>query len=337
MSDAVAERAVDELRYNELYERALVRIRSIGMEPYLDLGSETRSGTRLNREYMHSITFEMRLLGSTAATATAEVFGRKLKAPIIASALCESRILKRLGPWDTPYLEQIAAGLADAGSMMSTGDVDFEQLRRIVDQGAPVLHIVKPYSDKKKIHAHLEAAESLGCVAVGMDIDAMYLEKAWDEVPGPAYLGHQTNEDLSGYIRATKLPFVVKGILSVKDALTAKELGAKAIMVSNHGGETIDYTAPVLELLPAVRAAVPDLTILIDSGFRRGSDVFKALALGADGVGMAAQLVVGCAAAGRDGVRRMMSIVQEELERVMSLTGCATVAQIDRSVLHLPR
>lgn len=337
MSDAVAESAVDELRYNELYERALVRIRGIGMEPYLDLGSETRSGTRLNHEYMAAITFEMRLLGSRPATTATTLFGRKLKAPIIASALCESRILKRLGPWDSPYLEQIAGGLADAGSMMSTGDVDFDELRRIVDQGAPVLHIVKPYADKKKIRAHLEAAESMGCTAVGMDVDAMYLEKAWDEVPGPAYLGHQTNDDLSGYIRATKLPFVIKGILSVKDALAAKGLGAAGIVVSNHGGETIDYTAPVLELLPPIREAVPEMTILVDSGFRRGADVFKALALGADAVGLGSQLVVGCAAAGRDGVRRMVSILQEELERVMSLTGSATVADIDRSILHLPR
>ncbi|HZQ49846.1 MAG TPA: alpha-hydroxy-acid oxidizing protein [Candidatus Dormibacteraeota bacterium] len=337
MSDAVADRAVDELRYNELYERAMVRIRDIGMEPYLDLGSETRSGTRLNREYMAAISFEMNLLGSEPATAAASLFGHRLKAPIIASALCESRILKRLGPWTKPYLEQIAAGLADAGSMMSTGDVEFDELRQIVAQGAPVLHIVKPYADKKKVYAHLEAAESMGCVAVGMDVDAMYLEKAWDEVPGPPYLGHQTNEDLAGYIKSTKLPFVIKGVLSVKDARKAKELGAAAIVVSNHGGEAIDYTAPVLEVLPAVRAAVPDLTILVDSGFRRGSDVFKALALGADGVGLGAQLVVGCAAAGREGVRRMMAILQEELERIMSVTGCPTVADIEPSVLHLPR
>src|ERR1041384_1001434 len=178
MSDTTAEMGVDELRYNELVERALARIRPIGMEPYLDLGSETRSGTRLNREYMAAISFEMNLLGSRPATTEASLFGRRLKAPIIASALCESRILKRLGPWARPYLEQIAGGLADAGSMMSTGDVDFDELRRIVDQGAPVLHIVKPYADKKKIRAHLEAAESMGCAAVGMDADAMYLEKA---------------------------------------------------------------------------------------------------------------------------------------------------------------
>src|SRR5437762_7671786 len=104
MGDTTAEVGIDALRYNELVERALVRIRGIGMEPYLDLGSETRSGTRLNREYMAAISIEMRLLRSRPATTKARLFGRQLRAPIVASALCESRILKRLGPWDAPYL-----------------------------------------------------------------------------------------------------------------------------------------------------------------------------------------------------------------------------------------
>jgi isopentenyl diphosphate isomerase/L-lactate dehydrogenase-like FMN-dependent dehydrogenase len=333
MTDA----GVDGLRYNELVERGLSRIRPIGMEPYLDLGSETRSGTRLNREYLGAITIEMRLLGSKPARTAARLFERDIVAPIVAAAICESRILKRLGPWDPPYLEQIARGLAEAGSMMSTGDVTHDELGRIVEQGAPVIHIVKPYADEERIYGHLEAARSLGCVAVGMDVDAMFLEKAWDEVPGPPYLGYQSSAQIAQYVRATPLPFVVKGILSVQDALAARSLGASAIVVSSHGGETIDYTVPILEMLPSIRKAVPDMTILVDSGFRRGSDVFKALALGADGVGLGTQLVVACAAAGRDGVRRMMQILQEELERVMCLTGSENISAIDPAVLHLPR
>ena len=327
---------IDSQRYNELVELALTRIRPIGMEPYLDLGSETRSGTRMNRRYLDSISIEQRILNSKPASSATQLFGRSLATPIVASALCESRILKRLGPWTTPYLEQIARGLAGAGSMMSTGDVQFDELARIVEQGAPVIHIVKPYRDEERILGHLERARTLGCVAVGMDIDAMYLEKAWDEVPGPAYLGYQSSEQIARYIKATSLPFVVKGVLSVQDAIAAKDLGAAAIMVSSHGGETIDYTTPVLELLPAIRKALPRMTILVDSGFRRGSDVFKALALGADCVGLGTQLVVACAAAGRDGVRRMIILLQEELERIMCLTGCDTVSALEPSVLHLP-
>jgi len=116
--------------YREVYDLGLDRIRSIGMEPYLDLGAETRSQNRLNRQHMDSFVFEMRLLDSQQANISTTLFGAKLRAPIVAAAICESRILKRLTPWDPPYLEQIAAGLADAGSMMSTGMVTLEELAR---------------------------------------------------------------------------------------------------------------------------------------------------------------------------------------------------------------
>jgi 4-hydroxymandelate oxidase len=304
------------------------------MEAYLDLGAETRSQNRLNRRHMDSFVFEMRMLDSRQADTSVTLFGAKLRAPIVAAAICESRILKRLAPWDPPYLEQIAAGLADAGSMMSTGMVTLDELGRIVDQGAPVLHIVKPFQDDERVLRNLERAAELGCVAVGMDVDVFFLEKAWDEVPGPAVLGHKTLEDMRRYRAATKLPFVLKGVLSAHDARLARELGADGLIVSFHGGETIDYAMPVLQALPAVRRECPDMPILVDSGFRRGADVLKALALGANGAGLATLLLIACAAGGREGVRAMMEALYEELGRSMSITGCSSVDSIDPSILH---
>ena len=213
--------------YREIYEQGLERIRSIGMEPYIDLGAETRSQNVLNRRHMDSFVFEMRVLDSRHADTSTTLFGQKLRAPIMASAICESRILKRLGPWDQPYLEQIAAGLADSGSMMSTGMVTLEELGRIVEQGAPVLHVVKPFMDDELVLRHLERAAELGCVAVGMDVDVFFLEKAWDEVPGPDILGHKTLDDMRRFRAATKLPFVIKGVLSAHDARHARDLGAE--------------------------------------------------------------------------------------------------------------
>lgn len=320
--------------YREIYDQGLERIRSIGMEPYLDLGAETRSQNRLNRKHMDSFTFEMRLLDSTPANTSTTLFGAKLRAPIVGAAICESRILKRLAPWKPPYLEQIAAGLADAGSMMSTGMVTLEELARIVDQGAPVLHVVKPFKDDELVMRNLEKAAELGCVAVGMDVDVFFLEKAWDEVPGPDVLGHKTLDDMRRYRAATKLPFVIKGVLSARDAKLAREIGADGLIVSSHGGETIDYAMPVLQALPDVRRECPDMPILVDSGFRRGTDVLKALALGADGVGIATLLVVACAGGGRKGVTAMMEALYEELERTMSITGSRDVRSIEPSILH---
>ena len=320
--------------YREIHERGVERIRSIGMEPYLDLGAETHSQNRLNREHMDSFVFEMRVLDSLQADTSTTLFGAKLRAPIAAAAICESRILKRLTPWDPPYLEQIAAGLADTGSMMSTGMVTLEELARIVEQGAPVLHMVKPFKDDGMVLRHLERAAELGCVAVGMDVDVFFLEKAWDEVPGPPVLGHKTLDDMRRFRAATKLPFVIKGVLSAHDARLARELGADGLIVSTHGGETIDYAMPVLQALPAVRRECPEMPILVDSGFRRGADVLKALAMGANGVGIATLLLIACAGGGRDGVRAMMEALYEELGRTMSITGCRSVATIDPSILH---
>ena len=320
--------------YREVYDAGLERIRAIGMEPYLDLGAETRSQNRLNRRHLDSFVFEMRLLGSREADTSTTLFGARLRAPIVAAAMCESRILKRLGPWDPPYLEQIAAGLAKAGSMMSTGMVTLDELGRIVEQGAPVLHIVKPFKDDDRVLKNLERAAELGCVAVGMDVDVFFLEKAWDEVPGPDVLGHKTLDDLKRYRAATNLPFVVKGVLSAHDARATRELGADGLIVSFHGGETIDYATPVLQALPVVRGECPDLPILVDSGFRRGADVLKALALGANGVGFATLLLVACAGGGADGVAAMVEALQEELQRTMSIAGCPSVAEIDPSVMH---
>jgi 4-hydroxymandelate oxidase len=320
--------------YSELYNAGLERIRAVGMEPYLDLGAETHSQNRLNRRDLDSYVFEMRLLGSREADTSTTLFGVKLRAPIVGAAICESRILKRLGPWDTPYLEQIAAGLAAAGSMMSTGMVTLEELARIVEAGAPVLHIVKPYKDDEQVLKHLERAAELGCAAVGMDVDVFFLEKAWDEVPGPPVLGHKTLDDMKRYRAATKLPFVIKGVLSAHDARAARDLGFDGLIVSSHGGETIDYAMPVLQALPAVRAECPGLPILVDSGFRRGTDVLKALALGANGVGLATLLLIACAGGGKDAVAAMVGEVQAELQRTMSIAGCASVAEIDPSVMH---
>lgn len=320
--------------YREIYEQGLERIRSIGMEPYLDLGAETRSQNRLNRLHMDSFVFEMRLLDSQQADTSTSLFGVRLRAPIIAAAMCESRILKRLAPWDPPYLEQIAAGLADAGSMMSTGMVTLEELARIVEQGAPVVHIVKPFRDDELVLRNLERAAELGCVAVGMDVDVFFLEKAWDEVPGPDVLGHKTLDDMRRLRAATNLPFVIKGVLGARDARLARSIGADGVVVSFHGGETIDYAMPVLQALPAVRAELPGVPILVDSGFRRGTDVLKALALGANGVGLATLLLIACAGGGRDAVRAMMEVLYEELGRTMSITGCRSVAEIDPLILH---
>jgi isopentenyl diphosphate isomerase/L-lactate dehydrogenase-like FMN-dependent dehydrogenase len=132
----------------------------------------------------------------------------------------------------------------------------------------------------------------------------------------------------------TTLPFLVKGVLHPDDARRAVEVGASGVVVSNHGGRQVDGAIASLDALPAVRAAVgPDLPIVLDSGVRTGSDVVKAIALGADAVAIGRPYVYGLALAGRDGVRDVLSNIIAELDLTMGLSGVGSLAEIGPGLL----
>src|SRR5207247_2050938 len=245
---------------------------------------------RLNREYLDSLTLEMRLMDSAFASTATSLFGHQVPHPIQCAAVCDGRLLNRLSQyWEAPYLEEIAEGVAEAGTWLWVGHVSNQDMQRLIKAGGPVARIVKPFANEgwdetADILAELKEAEQRGCVAVGMDIDVFYGEKTGDEPPYRYSLGPKTMDEMRRFVKATRLPFVVKGVLSVHDALKCKEIGARGIVVSLPGGEAIDYAVPILRVLPHIRQAVGDMTILVDTGFRRGTDILKALALGANAV-----------------------------------------------------
>lgn len=139
-----------------------------------------------------------------------------------------------------------------------------------------------------------------------------------------------TWEDLTWARANWSGPLIVKGVLDAEDARRAVDLGADGIIVSNHGGRQLDNVPATVDVLPAVADAVGGrVTILLDSGVRRGSDVIKALALGADAVLLGRPVVWGLAAGGEAGVGHMLELIRGELTRTMSLMGCAQVAQLN--------
>ncbi len=122
---------------------------------------------------------------------------------------------------------------------------------------------------------------------------------------------------------------IIKGLLSVEDVVRAAEIGADAVAISNHGGRQLDWAVAPLDLLPAARRAVGDrITILVDGGFRRGTDVIKALALGADAVLVGRAVLYGVAAAGKDGAKRALDILREEILRDLGLLGVPSIAEL---------
>ena len=140
--------------------------------------------------------------------------------------------------------------------------------------------------------------------------------------------------DLEWLASLTTLPVLAKGILAPEDARQALECGARAIVVSNHGGRQLDSTVASLEALPGIVEAVDGhAEVLLDGGVRRGTDVVKTLALGARAVLLGRPYLWGLAADGETGVRRVLELLRAEIARDLLLCGCASPAEVERSLL----
>jgi len=144
-------------------------------------------------------------------------------------------------------------------------------------------------------------------------------------------------DDLKWIRQVWNGPIVIKGIHTAEDARRAVDAGASAVIVSNHGGRQLDGVAATLRVLPEVVSAVHgNVEVLMDGGIRRGSDIAKAIAMGAQAVLVGRAYGYGLAAAGGPGVSRAIEILRTELARTLKLLGCSSVAELDRSYLDVP-
>jgi L-lactate dehydrogenase (cytochrome) len=147
-----------------------------------------------------------------------------------------------------------------------------------------------------------------------------------------------TWDDLDWIRRAWSGPIIIKGVLTAEDARRSVEEGAAALVVSNHGGRQLDGVAPTLRALPEVVAAVNGrIEVLMDGGIRRGSDIVKALCLGARAVLVGRAYAYGLAAGGEAGVARAIEILRAGALRTLKLLGCGSVAELDRSYIDFPK
>jgi isopentenyl diphosphate isomerase/L-lactate dehydrogenase-like FMN-dependent dehydrogenase len=173
-----------------------------------------------------------------------------------------------------------------------------------------------------------------GSFAVAMDVDAAGLPFLKGMNP-PA--GAKSVEELAEVIAATDKPFLVKGIMTVKGALKAQQAGSAGIVVSNHGGRVLDQCPATAEVLPEIVDALQGsgMKILVDGGIRSGTDVFKALAIGADGVLICRPFVTALYGGGAEGVKTYIAKIGGELVDAMQMCGATSLSQITRDMVRL--
>jgi isopentenyl diphosphate isomerase/L-lactate dehydrogenase-like FMN-dependent dehydrogenase len=314
---------------SELYEKGTAGLREAGFARPLPPDAALGTPLTVNREYLDSLFFTPRFLSSVAADPRSSILNVPVSVPVFCGPMAG---WKTLG---ADALVETARGLKAAGALLMLGIGGSDEMQRAIDTGVPVVKIVKPYRNTDLIFQKLEDAEGRGCVGAGMDVDHFHGRLVGDAVDLTDTFGPQSEETLRRAIAHTKLPFVIKGVLGVDDAKKAVDLGARAIVVSNHGRQSLDCAIPSVIALPDIVAAVSDrLEVYVDTGFRTGNDIVKALALGAKAVGFANSVLLAWGAGREDGVRRLVDLLRAEVTRTMSALGCADCEAVRRAPLR---
>lgn len=286
----------------------------------------------ITQQYMDSILIEQKIIDSVVADTTVDFLGETFSSPIMTPAFSH---LKNFGGRELTGLEEYSIAAKNANILNFCGMMENDMFQKIVDTGAKTVRIVKPYADNGKVRDQMQFAEAAGAFGIGMDIDHIFGETGLDIVIGET-MAVQTTEMLRSYVESTKLPFFVKGVLGVRDAVVCAEIGVKAIIVSHHHGR-MPYAVPPMMILPEIKDALEGtgVKIIIDCGIESGADVYKALALGADAAAVGRSMLPSLEQEGAPGVESFISKVNNELRYIMSNTGFAKVSEVDDSSLWI--
>ena len=265
-----------------------------------------------------------------------ELFGQKVDLPVFAAPVGAMQLHYGDKYNDLQYNDILVPACAEAGIAAFTGDgtnpavmeAAAEALKKAGGCGVPT---IKPWN-METIQEKLALVKAADPFAIAMDIDAAGLPFLKNLTP-PA--GSKTVDELKQVVELAEKPFILKGIMTVSGAKKALEAGAKAIVVSNHGGRVLDQCPATAEVLPAIADAVGGrMTILVDGGIRTGMDVFKALALGADAVLIGRPFVNMVYGGGAEGVKVYVEKLKAELADTMAMCGAHSLSDINRSMIY---
>jgi isopentenyl diphosphate isomerase/L-lactate dehydrogenase-like FMN-dependent dehydrogenase len=291
-------------------------------------GVETEFVVKNNEEIFTRYKFLQMAINSTEATTKTRLLDVELQVPIIMSSITSP--IPQIQP---DGLLKVARALKAVGSMMWTGSPISPILKELVEVGVPLVQTIKPHTDRSQVMKMIAQAEAAGVTWVGIEIDAGQGTKVLDKQMVKD-CSPMSVDELKEIKQKISRPLVLKGILSPWDAEKALEVGADVIVVSNHGAHTIDYLPHPLEVMEEIVKVIGNqIPIIVDGGFRRGTDVLKGLAFGAQAVGIGRPILYGLAADDEAGVKTVITEMAEELRRAMTMTGVKDPASAHKGII----
>lgn len=266
------------------------------------------------------------------------LFGTRLETPVLVAAVAGAAINLGGSLTEEELVLAMVGGARAAGSLALTGDGPdpalFEAGLAAARQfPGTVIPVVKPRA-VEEILERFAQARAAGALAAAVDVDAAALVNM---TRAGQPVGPLSPAAVQRLVEGSELPVILKGIMTPDEAVLAAEAGVAGIVVSNHGGRALDHTPGTAEVLGVIarrlRGLSPRPVILVDGGFRRGEDVLKGLALGADAVMVGRPAVRGAVGGGAEGVRLVLDELTRGLRTAMILTGCPDLASVGPEVL----
>jgi 4-hydroxymandelate oxidase len=332
---------------------------------YYASGAEDEVTLRANRAAFERICLNYRVLVDVRTRRLqTTVLGQEISMPVLVAPTAFHRLAHRDGELAT------ARAAAKAGTVMTVSTLSTTSIEDIARAGtAPLWFQLYVYKDRGATRALVERVEAAGCRALVLTVDAPVLGRrerdmrnafrlpeglrienlhasGFSALPNvaaesglAAYFATLldaglTWSDLDWLRSITRLPVMLKGIVRADDALRAADHGATAIVVSNHGGRQLDTSPATIDVLEGIAAAASGrVELLLDGGVRRGTDVLKALALGARAVLVGRPVLWGLAVGGEAGVTEVFEILRDELDRSLALLGCTDVKNVTRDLV----
>ena len=280
----------------------------------------------ITRDYFDSLLLETRYIGSDIPSTKMELFGQEFDTPIMTAALSHLH-----NPADGMAVYGKGAALSNAAHWVGMGE-DAE-LESVVATGAKSIKIIKPHADNREVFRKIEHAVKVGCFAVGMDTDhAFNSNGGYDDVFGLP-MRPKSVEELAEFVQAAGVPFIVKGVMSPRDAEKCAKAGCAGMVVSHHHG-MVQYSVPPLMVLPDIISAVGgSMPVFVDCGIISGMDAYKCLALGAKAVSVGRHLMP-LLKEGAQAVSDRINEMTAELAGIMTRTGVKSLDDMDPAVIH---